>query len=68
MRKNNNRNQETFTVSGTDIQWVKQQNDHSGLTYNEVKELIAKTGGQGTRIYSDTNVDEVKRKNQSFIE
>ena len=68
MRKNNNLNQKTFTVAGTDIEEVKKQNDNSGLTYNEVKELIAKTGGHGTGIYSDTNADEVKRMNQSLIE
>lgn len=68
MRNNINNNQESFTVSDTNIEEVKRQNDNSGLSYNEVKELIAKTGGHGTGIYSDTNVNEVKRKNQSLIE
>jgi hypothetical protein len=68
MRETHNSHQEKFTVSCTNIEEVKRQNDNSGHTYNEVKELIAKTGGHGTGIYSDTNVNEVKRKNQSLIE
>ena len=43
---------------------VKRQNADSGLTYNEMKELIAKTGGVSTAAYSDTDVNEVKRQNQ----
>lgn len=31
-----------YTISGTDIEEVKRLNAHSGLTYNEVKALIAK--------------------------
>lgn len=31
-----------FTISGTDIEEVKRQNANSGLTYNEVKALLAK--------------------------
>lgn len=37
MKKNN----KLFTVSGTDIEEVKKQNAHSGLTYNEVFQLLA---------------------------
>lgn len=51
-----------FTVSGTDIHEVKQKNTEAGLSYNEVKALLAKQGGQGTAIYSDTNIDEVKHE------
>ena len=58
-----NTNQKKFTEAGTDIMEVKRQNAESGLTYNEVKEILAKTGGTGTAIYSDTNVEEVKKKN-----
>jgi hypothetical protein len=58
-----NTNQKKFTEAGTDILEVKRQNAESGLTYNEVKEILAKTGGTGTAIYSDTNVEEVKKKN-----
>jgi hypothetical protein len=62
-------NHDTFTVAGTNIDAVKRQNEQSGLSYNEVKELLAKTtGGHGTGIYSDTNIDEVKRKNQGSTE
>jgi len=51
-----------FTVSGTDIHEVKQKNAEAGLSYNEVKALLAKQGGQGTAIYSNTNIDEVKQE------
>lgn len=41
------------------------QSRRSGLSYNEAKEFIARTtGGHGTNIYSDTDSEEVKRKNQ----
>jgi len=56
-------------VTGTNIAAVKRQNERSGMSYNEVKEWLAKTtGGQGTGIYSDTNIEEVKRKNQPSME
>lgn len=57
------------TVVGTDIEDVKRQNEQSGLSYNEVKEMLAQTsGGRGTSIYSDTDVAEVKRKIQNKVE
>lgn len=31
-----------YTVAGTNIEEVKRQNANSGLTYNELNELIAK--------------------------
>jgi hypothetical protein len=31
-----------FTISGTNIEEVKQKNAQSGLSYNEAKELLAK--------------------------
>ncbi|WOV83473.1 hypothetical protein PGH26_11240 [Sporosarcina jeotgali] len=46
-----------YTVAGTDIDEVKRQNANSGLTYNELNELIAKTGGKGSAQYSDSNTD-----------
>lgn len=50
--------------SGTNIDAVKRQNERSGMSYNEVKQLLAQTtGGRGTRVYTDTNIDEVKRRN-----
>ena len=58
------KNPQQFTEAGTDIAEVKRQNENSGLTYNEIKELIAKTGGFGTAAYSDTDVNEVKRQNE----
>jgi hypothetical protein len=59
---NNDMDHEKFTVAGTNIDAVKKKNEQSGMSYNEVKEWIAKTtGGHGTGIYSDTNIEEVKR-------
>ncbi|MBW8348792.1 gamma-type small acid-soluble spore protein [Bacillus sp. IITD106] len=70
MKENNkNLHQDTFTIAGTNIDAVKRANERSGMSYNEVKELLAKTtGGRGTWIYSDTNVEEVKRKNQQSMQ
>ena len=53
------------TVSGTDIEDVKRKNAASGLSYNEVKAILAKTGGHGTSVYSDTNTEQVKNQIQS---
>jgi hypothetical protein len=65
MRENDKHGPDSFTVAGTNIDAVKRQNERSGMSYNEVKELLARTtGGHGTRIYSDTNIEEVRRKNQ----
>ncbi|PLR98774.1 hypothetical protein [Bacillus sp. T33-2] len=35
-------NKRKFTVVGTDIEEVKRQNAASGLSYNEVKEMLAR--------------------------
>lgn len=54
-----------YTVAGTNIEKVKELNQRSGLSYNEAKEWIAKTtGGHGTNIYSDTDVEAVKENNR----
>ncbi len=55
--------QDAFTtIVGTNINEVKSQNEKSGMSYNEVKEWLAKTsGGLGTAIYSDTDVKNVKK-------
>lgn len=50
-----------FTSAGTNINEVKQKNADAGLSYNEVKALLAKSGGHGTFIYSDTDTEEVKQ-------
>ena len=42
MMENNKNNHDTFTVTGTNIDAVKRQNERSGMSYNEVKELLAK--------------------------
>lgn len=60
----NNNEEENFTSAGTDINEVKRKNAASGLSYNEVKEMLARSGGQDTAIYSDTNSKEVKKENQ----
>ena len=50
-----------YTNVGTDIELVKQKNENSGMSYNEVKEYLARTtGGHGTAKYSTTNMAEVK--------
>lgn len=49
----------------TNIELLKEKARTSGLSYNEAIEFIAKTtGGRNTKIYSDTDAEEVKRKNQ----
>ena len=54
------------TIVGTDIEDVKRKNANSGMSYNEAKTFIAKEmAGHGTRIYSDTDVDEVKKELQN---
>jgi len=54
-----------YTVAGTDIEAVKEQARRSGLSYNEAIEYIAKTtGGRDTHIYSDTDVETVKKQNE----
>nr|WP_106778981.1 gamma-type small acid-soluble spore protein [Lysinibacillus timonensis] len=53
-------NNDQYTVAGTNINEVKKRNAQSGLSYNEVFKLLAQTGGKGTSIFSDTNVEEVK--------
>ncbi|BDH61706.1 hypothetical protein MTP04_18360 [Lysinibacillus sp. PLM2] len=59
MKQNDN---EQFTVAGTNIDEVKKLNAQSGLSYNEVYELLAKTGGKGTSKFSDTDTNEIKNK------
>lgn len=56
-----------FTVAGTDIEEVKRKNAQSGLFYKEVYEMLAKTGGKNTKIYTDTNPETIKDENQSFF-
>ena len=60
-----NNNQDQYTSSGTNIDEVKRKNAESGLSYNEVKEILAKNGGHGTKIYSDTDVEQVKKENKT---
>ncbi|ETT87937.1 gamma-type small acid-soluble spore protein [Viridibacillus sp. FSL R5-0477] len=60
-----NNNGGNFTSAGTDIDEVKRKNAEFGLSYNEIKAVLAKTGGLGTAKYSDTNSEEVKSKNQN---
>ncbi|MFP7201403.1 gamma-type small acid-soluble spore protein [Lysinibacillus halotolerans] len=51
-----------FTVAGTDIEEVKRKNAEAGMSYKEVLQLLAKTGGHNTKQYSNTKVEEVKKK------
>ncbi|WP_342441637.1 gamma-type small acid-soluble spore protein [Lysinibacillus sp. FSL K6-0075] len=57
----NHEKEAQFTSAGTNINEVKQKNADAGLSYNEVKALLARSGGHGTSIYSDTNTEEVKQ-------
>ncbi|MCM3388547.1 gamma-type small acid-soluble spore protein [Ureibacillus chungkukjangi] len=56
--------QNQYTVSGTDIEEVKRKNAASGMSYKEVMEYLASTGGKNTKMFSDTNIDEVKKQTQ----
>ncbi|HHW37229.1 MAG TPA: gamma-type small acid-soluble spore protein [Bacillales bacterium] len=59
-------NQDAYTVVGTNINEVKSQNENSGMSYNQVKEWLAKTsGGCGTEIYSNTDGKNVKNSIQT---
>jgi hypothetical protein len=59
VRENNENAPNTFTVSGTNVDEVKSNNEHSGMTYNEVKELLAKTNGSqdAGNNYNDNNLE-----------
>ncbi|WNF39113.1 hypothetical protein RJD24_10395 [Bacillaceae bacterium IKA-2] len=43
MKENDHNSDDSNTVAGTNIDEVKRQNENSGLTYNQAKELLAKT-------------------------
>jgi len=60
----NNQNEAQYTATGTDINDIKRKNAEAGLSYNEVKKLLAQNGGHGTAMYSDTDVTEVKQQIQ----
>jgi hypothetical protein len=51
-----------LTVAGSDIEEIRRKNAESGLSYNEVKAMLAQTGGHGTKKYSDTDPKEIKRQ------
>ncbi|RUL51628.1 gamma-type small acid-soluble spore protein [Lysinibacillus antri] len=55
-------NNQRFTVAGTDIEEVKQKNAQFGLSYKEVLEVLAATGGTGTKQFSNTDAEEVKQQ------
>lgn len=58
MRENNENAHNTFTESGTNVDDVKRKNEQSGMTYNEVKELLAKTiGSQDDGNYNENNLE-----------
>ncbi len=62
MERSVNMQEGQFTVAGTDIEEVKRKNAESGMSYKEVMEYLAGTGGKNTKMFSDTNVDEVKKQ------
>ncbi|MCP8967788.1 gamma-type small acid-soluble spore protein [Ectobacillus ponti] len=51
-----------YTIVGTDIEEVRRRNAQSGLSYRQVKDLLAQTGGRGTAVYSKTNAEEVRSR------
>ncbi|RHW34719.1 gamma-type small acid-soluble spore protein [Lysinibacillus yapensis] len=51
-----------YTAAGTNIEEVKRKNAEYGLSYNEVKALLASTGGKNTKQFSDTNAEEIKKQ------
>lgn len=56
--------QGTYTKSGTNIEEVKRNNAHSGLTYNEIEQLIAKkTGRQDAEVANEQEFSNLKKKN-----
>ena len=58
----NNQNTQEFTEAGTNIADVKRNNDNSGLTYNELKEVLAKkTGNADAGSYSQTDIKNVQK-------
>ena len=58
----NNQNTQEFTEAGTNIADVKRNNENSGLTYNEVKEILAKkTGNSDAGSYSQTNIKNAQK-------
>ncbi len=54
-----NHNKEEF--GRTDVEEVKRKNAESGLSYKEILEVLAQTGGHGTAAYSNTDVEQVKK-------
>lgn len=52
-----------YSISGTDIEEVKRKNAESGLSYKEVLEHLAKTGGKNTKVNSGTKGMEVENQN-----
>lgn len=56
------------TQAGTDIEEVKRQNANSGLSYNEMKEVLAQAGGNGTAQYSDTDPAQIRKANKPTSE
>lgn len=43
MTEKRNQNDNQYTIVGTNVDEVKRLNAESGLSYNEVKELLART-------------------------
>ncbi|MEC3885112.1 hypothetical protein VKA52_15370 [Halobacillus sp. HZG1] len=41
MNQSNNPGQDVFAKSGTNVSEVKRRNEQSGLSYNQVKEMLA---------------------------
>ncbi len=60
--KENDYLQATFSESGTNVDEVKRNNANSGMTYNEVKKVLANTiGNLDEGSYSQTDIANVKQ-------
>ncbi|NMD71648.1 gamma-type small acid-soluble spore protein [Bacillus sp. DNRA2] len=59
-----NQNNDQYTVVGTNIDEVKRLNAQSGLSYNEVKELLARTTGVKGEPNRNTNFKESNINNK----
>ena len=60
------KNKRSYTATGTNIEEVKRKNEHSGLTYSQVKQLLAKTvGSESAEFASEHDFSNEKKKNNT---
>lgn len=60
------KNKRSYTATGTNIEDVKKKNEYSGLTYSQVKQLLAKTvGSHDAEFASEHEFSNEKKKNNT---